>query len=202
MGEGVRRHDTPNLIRGQRGTGLFVHVPRTGGQSLAMVLAVSRDTHLTALELRSRVTEDLWNDSLRFAVVRNPWDHYVSWYLYTHGLGDADDHAGEIRRFRVWVRNGCPRESHQWENRQPVDPLDQLKFLCDADGELLVRVVCFHRLRDAYGWLVSRLGLPYRVLPHRSKSTRLRYQDYYDDHCQKIVAEQRDAEVRRFRFSF
>lgn len=196
------RGDCPGLIPGKKQPALFVHIPRTGGQSLVRALGCTQDTHLTAVNLRACVPESLWEESLRFSIVRNPWDHYVSWYLYAHGLGNPNDLAGEIPRFREWVKAGCHRWPCKWENPQCVDPLDQLGFVCDPGGELLVRVLFFPHLRQVYGFIVYRTGMPRRELPHIAKAVRLPFRDYYDDASRQIVAEQRASEIQRFDFTF
>lgn len=196
------RKGIPNLIEGKRQPALFVHIPRTGGQSLVRALACKRDTHLTAMNLRACVPEHLWLKSLKFSIIRNPWDHYVSWYLHSQGLGNSEDLASEIPRFRAWVKGGCQRRPCKWENPKAIDPLDQLAFLCDPGGHLLVRPFFFDHLQQVYEFIVRQTGAPNRELPHAAKAVRLPYWDYYDDESRRIVAEQRANEIQRFSFTF
>lgn len=54
----------------------FVHVSKTGGETLITLLGLPKD-HRPARE-RPRSADGEW----RFAVVRNPWDRLVSWYFH------------------------------------------------------------------------------------------------------------------------
>lgn len=68
---------------------VFIHVSKTGGETLGALLGLPKD-HRTAYErLRLRrgtrsspIARNDDDSSWKFAVIRNPWDRLVSWYFH------------------------------------------------------------------------------------------------------------------------
>ena len=52
--------------------------------------------HITALELREVVGDEIWNSYFKFSFVRNPWDLIVSQYFFYKRKGQAPFSAGTI----------------------------------------------------------------------------------------------------------
>ena len=82
---------------------IFIHIPKNAGESIENALEIygveENDPtkrfwgvinnsivlqHLTANDLKNNLSEDIWKNYFKFAVVRNPWSKAVSeynWYL-------------------------------------------------------------------------------------------------------------------------
>jgi hypothetical protein len=170
---------------------IFVHVPKTGGQSIervfldlhgldwdrrrALGLGQNEDprrgprslAHLRAWQYVAcgHVTREQFDNYFRFAFVRNPWDRLVSEYRYRR----VARHMG----FAAWLRRSLP-VTREWSDH--VDHLvPQCEYLYDADGACLVDFVGrFERLADDFGVVRQRLGLPDVPLPHVNASARTR----------------------------
>jgi len=190
-----------NVIPGSKRQGLFVHVPRTGGRSLLRVFNCP-SSHYPAAEHRRRIPKDVWDSLWKFAVVRNPWDHYVSMWLCSHGRGNPADVRDEIPAFRRWITDGGIGLK-VWGGIARVNALDQLAFVADKEGEILLdRVYIFPQLQDAADDAHKILGTRKAEVPYVGKSPRLHYREYYDDECRQAVAAWRKAEIKRFGFKF
>jgi hypothetical protein len=162
---------------------IFVHVPRTAGQSIerfflglhgldwenrAPLLLRRNDdptrgpqrlAHLFAAEYVAcgHLGETEFDRYFKFAFVRNPWDRLVSEYLYRGGR--------RLGSFRSFVTAGAqPADPHldAWRHLAP-----QVRYLYDPAGRLRVDFVGrFERLHDDFARVCARLGLPDASLPH------------------------------------
>lgn len=85
---------------------IFVHIQRTGGNSLhkvfaehdpALIEAVpidpakQRTKHCFASDIRTAVEADTFARYTKFCVVRNPYERMVSWYFHLKDKGNAGD---------------------------------------------------------------------------------------------------------------
>lgn len=169
---------------------IFVHVPKTGGQSVEKVflernglawedraplllrknddpaVGPERLAHITAAEYVSlgHVTPDEFARMFKFAFVRNPWSRLVSAYLYRdleHELSFADF----VERFLAYDDTFANDARHA---------MPQAEFLYDADDRLLVDYVGrFERLGADFAEATERMGLGRLELPHKNKSDNL-----------------------------
>ncbi|NDY89953.1 sulfotransferase family 2 domain-containing protein [Ideonella livida] len=166
---------------------LFVHVPKTAGQSveLAFLQALGlhfgqrgqlllranddpargpeRLAHLTAEEYVrcGHVTQDDFDRWFKFGFVRNPWDRLVSEYRY-RGLEAKFDFSFFVQhRLKVDKRFNDP-ERHR---------MPQAEYLLDASGRPLVDFIGrFENLAADFSTICQRVGLPDTGLPRRNVS--------------------------------
>lgn len=168
---------------------LFVHVPKTAGQSveqffmdrLELDWKEDRDRLLLgANDDRSRGTEKLahlsaseyvddgylsksdFEGMFKFSFVRNPFERIVSEYRYRNYF--------HHRSFRDFVLNKLPRPG--WDDKyRHVMP--QYQMLHDADGRLLVDFVGrFENLQLDFHRVCERLDIGDSSLPHRNPSNK------------------------------
>ena len=165
---------------------IFVHVPKTAGQSIEQVfvddlgltwddrevlnlrynadraIGPQRLAHLYADEYVrcGHIKLDLWNSYYKFAVVRNPYDRILSEFRY--------------RRFRKtgplsWFLRKRYRDEHLDSTRHVVS---QSRYLFDENGTCLVdEIIKFEDLKDRMPEVFERIfGAP-RTLPRRNEST-------------------------------
>jgi Sulfotransferase family len=157
---------------------LFIHVPKTGGNTLQAILRAHSEDRLTSDEYRDgfedfevegdvtskkhmslqdyhdRLAADVYDRLFRFAVVRNPWERAISLYF------------GPI----LWKVNGGPPV---WSKDRFVRVLDQLDPIISSvtvDGHLDVDMVLrFETLDQDARVLFHRLGYTLAALPHRNR---------------------------------
>jgi len=165
---------------------IFVHVPKTAGQSIEQVfvddLGLSWDdrevlnlrynadravgpqrlAHLYADEYVrcGHIERDLWDSYFKFAVVRNPYDRILSEFRY--------------RSFRKtgplsWFLRKQFRDEHLDSTRHVVT---QSRYLFDDNGACLVdEIVKFEELKDRMPEVFQRIFGGPRTLPRRNEST-------------------------------
>jgi hypothetical protein len=169
---------------------LFVHVPKTAGQSVEHFLMAqmglnmeeeahrrqvllyrnldrSRGTqrlaHLSAAEYveDGYLAEDEFNSFFRFAFVRNPWTRLLSEYLYRNYLNHMS--------FRKFVLRRMPKPGWHDEYRHVMPQYDMLY----RKGRLMVDFVGrFESLQSDFDRVCERLGLQDSTLPHRNPSEK------------------------------
>lgn len=205
---------------------IFVHIPKTGGTSLALALEgrAHRDDiligdtpkaqkrkprlkrlnvagrlwkHSTLADIDGLLTPTLLEQMFVFTLVRNPWDRMVSYY---HWLRDQSfDHPA------VGLAKACdfnafvlhPQIAHS------VSAAPYSSYVTDASGHL--RVNAFVRL-EAFATdmrpVAEHLGFDLD-LPHVNSSRRPRdYRTAYSDATAAAVAQMSAVDIARFGYQF
>ncbi|TMV10350.1 sulfotransferase family protein [Ruegeria sediminis] len=191
---------------------VFVHIPKTGGSSIAALLKHDRlvDTKSNEVDPRGQGRDtmvelvealgDEADDYFKFAFVRNPWDRFVSAYHYVAQrrpeLTDVTAHktfqdfapvfAADPERF-LGIRYFRPQWSYLSDD-QGYSPADFIGRFESFDGDLQK--------------VLDRLGIKRALMRHRKKSKRSDYREYYDGKSRDAIAEvyARDIETYGYKF--
>jgi len=96
---------------------VFVHIPKTGGSSIAAMLGLTKPIHFVACapipglsptdrtpqhftwrELRPHLSQEFATAAFKAAFVRNPWDRFLSEYTYRRrwSLSGPQDEVGRV----------------------------------------------------------------------------------------------------------
>jgi len=168
---------------------LFVHVPKTAGQSVEqfflnrMGLSWESDrdrlllgnntqpdkgteklSHLSAREYTDcgYLCKDEFSRLFKFSFVRNPWERIVSEYRYRNYF--------RHRSFRDFLLRRLPEPGWSDKYRHIMPQYDMLH---DANGKLLVDFVGrFETLQRDFDEVCARLGIADSRLPHRNSSDK------------------------------
>ena len=206
---------------------IFVHIPKTGGTSLALALegramkddlmlgdtpkALNRRRRLKGVEARGRlwkhstladidglVSRDEMAGMFCFTLVRNPWDRMVSYY---HWLRDQRfDHPA--------VALAQVHDFHGFLRQPPVQGAIRAqpygRYVTDAEG--VERADLFLRLEHLEADLApleAHLGFRIGPVPHVNTSNRDRdWRPYYGDSEAEIVAKLCETDIKRFGYAF
>lgn len=210
-----------------RGRGyVFVHIPKTGGTSLALALearamrddilvgdtpkARRRRRRLEGVRTRGR----LWKHStladieglvsaadldglFAFTLVRNPWDRLVSYYRWLRAQR-FDHEAVHLARDLDFA--GFLAHPH---TQASLRAAPYGRYMTDAEGreraDLYIRLECFEQ--DAAP-LFAHLGFRFD-LPRVNASDRDRdWRGYYSDETAKLAGDLCAEDIRRFGYGF
>lgn len=165
---------------------LFVHIPKTAGQSVEHVflrlagltwetraplllrgnedprLGPPRLAHLTAAEYVScgYLTAPEFASYFKFSFVRNPWDRIVSEYKYRRYPVSTD--------FKTYLFKRLPASGWSEAYRHVIPQHD---FLYDEEGRLLVDFVGrFESLQADFDAVCARIGIAPTPLPRVNRS--------------------------------
>lgn len=211
---------------------VFIHIQRTGGTSISRVFrefddklqyqlaldpALKQPKHPLARNLRAAMGRGLFDDYVKFAVVRNPFDRMVSWYaimakdtVESLSPGMARDEVN----FGKKVLRAVQRRAQSFDEfialpQEGADGLferfhtPQFDYLSDDQGRLIIdHVLRFENLSEDFNALAREIGFE-GCLPHRNRSIRKEsYRDYYNPSTREEVARRFKVDLDRFGYRF
>ena len=197
------------MIISHKTKSIFVHIQKTAGTSIEEAMrkddpaiagnAHSGRRHLKAREIQALVRPEIWAGYYKFAFVRNPWDRLVSWYCMCVQSKAPNrfaryviDNAPTFRDFITKTTTGMGEKTTH----------DQLDFLTDANGNLIVDFVGrYESLADDYARVKERLHLTHD-LARANESAHTDYRDYYTAETRDIVARRFARDIRHFGYEF
>jgi len=192
---------------------LFVHIPKTAGNSVQSVLGnYSEDEivalrseqdgierfglrnpkynikkHSTLAEYKSALGEAQFDGLYKFTCVRNPWDRMVSYYFTpTQQVGTWDR-----KEFRKIISKALSVADYLRLGKGEEDPFGNVDY-----------IMRFENLADDFRIVCTTLGIPTASLPQYNRSNREHYSKYYTDELRELVRERFAPEIERFGYTF
>ena len=192
---------------------LFVHIPKTAGNSIQSTLRDYSEDQLVALrkeqdgierfglrnpnyKIKKHSTLGKYRDALgneqfrslyKFTCVRNPWDRMVSYYFTPTQSPETWDR----KRFREIISKAVSVADYL-----RLDPGEEDPF---ANVDYIIR---FENLAHDFRTVCITLGISPATLPRYNRSSREHYSKYYDDELRHLVQTRFAAEIERFGYTF
>ncbi len=192
---------------------LFVHIPKTGGNSIQSTLRhYSEDEivalraeqdgierfglrnpnykikkHSTLAEYRAVLGEARFLDLYKFTCVRNPWDRMVSYYFGTTQLVETWDR----KEFKKLILKALSVTDYLRLDKGEADPFGNVNY-----------IMRFENLVDNFRAVCARLGIPDAPLPQYNRSNREHYSNYYDAELCELIRKRFAPEIERFGYAF
>ena len=192
---------------------LFVHIPKTAGNSIQTVLRhYSEDEivalraeqdgierfglrnpnykikkHSTLAEYRAALGEARLRDLYKFTCVRNPWDRMVSYYFGTTQLVETLDR----KEFRKLILRTLSVRDYLQLDKGEADPFGNVDY-----------IMRFENLAGDFRAVCARLGIPDAPLPQYNRSNREHYSKYYDAKLCELIRKRFASEIDRFGYTF
>jgi hypothetical protein len=198
--------DAFSLREFERRNCLFIHIPKTGGISIANALFGGRSGgHLTLHGYERIYGRRRVRRFFKFAFVRNPWDRLVSAYFFLKkgGMNDddrrwAEQNLSAFDSFPEFVERWVNEESvRSWVHFRP-----QCDILCGRDDSLGVDFIGrYEQLEQDFERLRERLGFG-DPLPHLNRTQRAPYSSVYDNRTRELVARAYARDIELFDYSF
>ena len=194
---------------------IFIHIPRTGGTSLESALGDMGCVKQGADNFKSiffkhakasfikTIMGAKFENLFKFSIIRNPWDWAVSNYMFNRGL-----HRPFVAGTKYMVCSTVPSWAQSWtfkhwlawwvETFQP----SQSSMITGKDGKILVdHIIRFENLNQGFERLCQRLEIPFRKLPHRKKTNRNHYRQYYDSQTTNFIEQHFSEDIERFGYA-
>jgi len=160
--------------------------------------------HADALTIKSQVPDEVWDNYLKFSIVRNPWDRTISDFFWKR----RQDLSIKPRK-RFYHHLGIPFD----ELAQPREALHEFVMSNDLtnndhyyimDDQLCVDfVIRYENLSEDLMKVCEKIGLPPVELPHLKtgfRQKRHHYSEYFDEESKAIVAAKHKNDIRLFRY--
>jgi hypothetical protein len=155
--------------------------------------ALVRRQHMTAEQIRNVMPQHLFEQSIRFAFVRNPWDWHVSMYSYATQSKAHPRHEEVIalRSFDNYIRYRCDEGVSL-----------QSSFVFDSSGKKIVNFVGkFENLSADFEQICSDLHIGAK-LPHKNASKRKKnWRSYYTDETYELIRRAYDRDIVAFGYA-
>ena len=192
---------------------LFVHIPKTAGNSIQSILRDYSEDQLVALrmeqdgierfglrnpkykikkhstlrEYREALSDEQFRNLYKFTCVRNPWDRMVSYYFTpTQNL-----ETWSRKKFRGIISKALSVPDYLRLDDDEQDPFANVDY-----------IMRFENLVDDFRTLCGTVTHFATTLPQYNRSTREHYSKYYDDELREFVRTRFAAEIERFGYTF
>jgi hypothetical protein len=207
------------LIISHRHSFIFFAVPRTGTHALRRALgqhlgsdaweqqdlyekkrlpieplAKLRHGHISVAQLMAHLPQDVWHSYFKFAIVRNPFDRFVSTCFFL------------ARKQPKLIRNPT-----QFMKQAIVDPgfrrrilvLPQSDLLCDETGVVQLDYVGrFENFQESCDHIFEIIRIPRTQLEKRNASNHEHWSSYYDERLIDDVGKLYARDFENFQYSF
>jgi len=131
---------------------IFIHIPKTGGESVWKALS-KRKEHIRAI--------DWQNDVFKFCFVRNPWSRLASFYKYCfHFYGEIDPFIK--KGFECWIT--------KWSKQSFAKggTLTQWEWISDGEKIIVDFIGRFENIEEDWKKVASILSID-TPFPHLNK---------------------------------
>lgn len=195
---------------------VFVHVPKNAGTSISHWLRVHtqcqnvKRKHSTYQQIKNRYGDNL---GLSFAVVRNPWDRFVSAWKYNKRVfnsGKYDEIESKIHR----KRDGKTKTKYE-------QTLKLKKIILTDDFEHFVlsnmwspievpqsvmtenvdKILFYETLKNDFKYIQDFFGI-YEDLPLKNTTQNIDYRNFYNEKTKNIVYKSFMLDIKKYKYDF
>ena len=199
---------------------IFLHIPKTGGISIETLFGIPHKGGLNKFHTYSwrikREVPKLWNDKFTFTIVRNPWDRIVScffWILknteYVKKSSNANIELVHMfhRRFNNDFNTFLEffKKYPGYTMRKNFHFQPQTNWLIDqtTGKKLDINFIGrFENLENDVKKICKEIDFPFTEMPHKNKSSRGNYKEYYNHKTKKIVEDIYRQEIQLLGYKF
>jgi hypothetical protein len=192
---------------------LFVHIPKTAGNSIQSVLRNYSEDQLIALrkeqdgierfglrnpkykikkhstlnEYYNALGDDEFRKLYKFTCARNPWDRMVSYYF----TPTQKPETWSRKKFHSIISKAVSMRDYLHLDNGKGDPFANVDY-----------IMRFENLAEDFRAVCTAIGISPPTLPQYNRSDREHYSKYYDDELREFVRTRFAAEIERFHYTF
>ncbi|MFT7527382.1 MAG: hypothetical protein ACI9LY_002537 [Arenicella sp.] len=150
--------------------------------------------HISVTQIKHHIPADQWQESFKFAFVRNPFDRFVSVCFFLNR-----NNPEFTNNSLAWMKSAI---SHpRFQQRVLVRP--QFMQLTDEKSHLAMDYIGrYEALRESMNFVNDALKFPRTTLKVKNKSDHADYRSYYDDELFSLVSDYYKADIKHFDYKF
>ena len=154
--------------------------------------------HEAALDVKKKLSEEVYNSLFKFAFVRNPWDWRVSLYFYVKRRPQ--------HKFHKTIKDMSFSDFIKWDVSQNTNK--QIDFITDENGNIIIDYVGkFESLNEDFEFIRNKLSIPNLKtnIPQINVSNNREFRDYrnyYDNETRNLVEDYYRDDIEKFGYKF
>ena len=126
---------------------VFIHNPRTGGQSFATLAYGKSLGHLTASKIKTAIGSDEYENRINVGFVRDPVERLISAYNFSRQGGTNIIKQNRFKRVPKWALERFDVFCREWLFKEKKENLDlvfrsQYLWFYDDNKKLIVNQIC------------------------------------------------------------
>tara|TARA_B110000503_G_C7037612_1_gene366820 strand:+ start:32 stop:709 length:678 start_codon:yes stop_codon:yes gene_type:complete len=148
------------------------------------------NSHSSVSKIQSILEPEIFNSYYKFAVIRNPFDRFVSRFLYYKKIDKRMKHF-EFKDFLEWdiKADRIVNKQHQ--------------FLLNLNNEIGVnKIIKFENLQDDFKSLSNLIGIKKNNLKHLNFTENTNYKKFYDEYTKEKVLRYSQKDLSYFDYTF
>jgi len=196
---------------------LFCHIAKNAGQTIHITMEKMdklefHDKHYSMLQLKKLINDDnLFNECIKFCVIRNPWDRMVSTYFFRKQNCETD--FGPIEQwnlnFNDWIKY-IYSDEYISLNLKHGDTLENVKYhfgsslrwVKDDNNNIIAdKIIKFENLENELTSLFKEVGYFESFCKNNNTNHEERHK-YYNEESKKLVAENFKEDIEYFGYTF
>jgi len=148
------------------------------------------NSHITCFDFFELVSEKLFKNYFKFAVVRNPFDRAVSRYEYS-------------KKIEPFFKNFSFEEFLIFDLKNNLHVLKQYEF-CTNDKKKLVldKIIKFENLNKDFDYVTNMLFKKNHNIKHLNKTKRNKYREYFNLNSIKLIEKNLFKDLEYFNYDF
>jgi len=150
--------------------------------------------HIKCKDIRAVLGDEIWNSYFKFAIVRNPFDRFISYCAFVNTNNPKFEQNPTPFLYNALLN----KQTHKHILFHP-----QSEFVCDDEGKLMIDFAGkYEDLQGAYDYVCQQTGIPHALLEKINSSKHSSYKDYYNEELVQMVEKYYQTDLNNFNYSF